>query len=352
MLAKIKTSVSGWLKESLPVDPEIFKEASAEPIPNHMKKWWFALGGSPAILFGVQLLTGILLAFYYIPDPDSAYDSVAKITNEVSFGWFIRSIHKWSAHFMVFAVIVHLMRVFFTGAFRKPRELNWMIGVGLMITTMMFGFTGYSLIYEQISYWAAVVGAEVAASVPFIGEDIARFMKGGESVGANTLTRFYVLHIGVLPTVIFMLLGLHFYLIRTIGVTELEFKVDKNKEKKTFPFFPDHIYTETIVALVITIILVFMALTFPAQMGDRANPFQTPDHIKPEWFFYPMFRLLKLLSELGAILGTTVFVLLLLFWPFVDRLFIKKNPNSNATIWFGIAGVTILVAFTIWEALV
>ncbi|MFQ5629514.1 MAG: cytochrome bc complex cytochrome b subunit, partial [bacterium] len=181
-------AVKDWFAESFPIDLNILKEVSSEPIPNHLKRWWFAIGGTPLYLFVIQAITGIVLTFYYVPDPAEAFNSVARITTEVRFGWFIRSVHKWSAHLMVLTLMLHMMRVFFTAAYRKPRELNWMIGVGILLTTLGFGFTGYSLIYEQLSYWAAVVGTNIAAATPLIGDTLAGFIRGGEEIGANTLT--------------------------------------------------------------------------------------------------------------------------------------------------------------------
>ncbi|MBI1926434.1 cytochrome b N-terminal domain-containing protein [Candidatus Poribacteria bacterium] len=194
-------AIKEWAVESFPFDLNILKEISSEPIPNHLQRWWFAIGGTPLYLFIIQATTGIILTFYYVPDPTEAFNSVAHITTQVRFGWFIRSVHKWSAHLMVFTLMLHMMRVFFTAAYRRPRELNWMIGVGLLLTTLGFGFTGYSLIYEQLSYWASVVGTNVAEATPIVGGILADFMRGGSEVGSNTLTRFFVLHIGVLPTV-------------------------------------------------------------------------------------------------------------------------------------------------------
>jgi len=167
--------ITGWLRSRFPVDPEKLGTSLNEPVPNHLKKWWFCVGGTPAYLFVVQAITGILLTFYYVPEPSQAYDSVAHITNDVPFGWWVRSLHKWSSNFMIVAVILHAMRVYFTGAYRKPREFTWATGAILLILTMVFGFTGYSLVYEQLSYWGATVAANLTETVPIMGEPLARF---------------------------------------------------------------------------------------------------------------------------------------------------------------------------------
>ncbi len=372
-----------WFDESFPIDLNLLKEISSEPIPNHLKRWWYAIGGTPLYLFVIQAITGIVLTFYYVPHPAEAFESVVRITTEIRFGWFIRSVHKWSAHLMVLTLMLHMMRVFFTSAYRRPREFNWMIGVGILVTTLGFGFTGYSLIYEQISYWAAVVGTNVAEATPLIGEMIARFIRGGEEISDNTLTRFFVLHIGVLPTAMVMLLGLHVVQIRLHGVTKMRFEGDNqpavqmslsvsapvtplspesgqpstgNEEERakeeSFPFFPDHFYTEVIVGLTLTFILTILALIYPAHMGDPANPLVTPEHIKPEWFFYATFRWLKLTSLTVGVMGTMVFLGMLLFWPFIDRIFMKKFPGKDISFWIGVVGFFVFLIFTVWEALV
>lgn len=377
-------AVKQWFAESFPIDLNILKEISSEPIPNHLKRWWYAIGGTPLYLFVIQAITGIVLTFYYVPDPSEAFESVGRITTEVRFGWFVRSVHKWSAHLMVLTLMLHMMRVFFTASYRKPRELNWMIGVGLLMTTLGFGFTGYSLIYEQISYWAAVVGTNVAEATPLIGGLIANFVRGGEEVGANTLTRFFVLHIGVLPTVIVILLLLHVVQIRVHGITKLRFKEDQTPEvevalrvsapvspvraqggeeapegseeekvkAESYPFYPDHFYTELMVGLTLTFILTILSLVYPAHLGEPANPLITPEHIKPEWFFFATFRWLKLTSFQVGVVGTMVFLGILLFWPFIDRLFMKKFPGRDISFWLGVFGFFVFLIFTVWEALV
>ncbi|MDZ7359742.1 MAG: cytochrome bc complex cytochrome b subunit [candidate division KSB1 bacterium] len=371
-----------WLKESFPLDLDVLKEMSSEPIPYHLKRWWFAVGGTPLYLFMIQAVTGIMLTFYYVPEPAEAYNSVARITNEVPFGWYLRSIHKWSANLMVAAVILHMLRVFFTAAYRKPREFNWMIGAGLLLTSCVFGFTGYSLIYEQISYWAAVVGTNIAEATPLIGGWLANFARGGPEVGANTLTRFFVFHIGVLPTVMVILLVLHVVQIRLHGVTRLRFDERgepgvglsisvsapvtpmefhegaqgvsrrKQEEHPTFPFYPDHFYTELIIGLVLTFLLTILALVAPATMGEPANPLVTPEHIKPEWYFYATFRWLKLTSFTIGVVGTMIFVLMFIFWPFIDRWLVRRYPTREISFWVGVAGFAVYMIFTLWEAFV
>ena len=190
-----------WLAERVPVSIEGLAAMSNEPVPYHLKRWWFALGGTPAYLFVVQIVTGILLAFYYQPSPATAYESVRYITEDASFGWYLRGLHKWGATLMIAAVVLHQMRVFFTGAYRQPRELNWMIGMTLLMCTLLLGFTGYSLVFEQLSYWGATVGANISDSVPVVGPMMKQMLLGGEVYNDRTLSRFFILHGAVLPVV-------------------------------------------------------------------------------------------------------------------------------------------------------
>jgi quinol-cytochrome oxidoreductase complex cytochrome b subunit len=383
---QVVNNVKKWVVESFPFDLDILKEISSEPIPNHLKRWWFAVGGTPLYLFIIQVTTGIILTFYYVPYPTEAFNSIQTITTQVRFGWFLRSIHKWSAHLMVFTLMLHMMRVFFTSAYRHPREFNWMIGVGILLTTLAFGFTGYSLIYEQLSYWAMVVGTNIAEATPLIGGMLADFMRGGTDIGPNTLTRMFVFHIGVLPTVMTILLMLHVVQIRLHGVTKLRFEEDKEPsievsmrisapvtpmrfhgsethvttheqqeqkvKQETYPFYPDHFYTELILGLTLTFLLTILSLVFPAGMGERANPLITPEHIKPEWYFFAVFRWLKLTSFEVGIIGTMFFLAILLFWPFIDRIFMKRFPGREISFWLGVAGFFVFLIFTIWEAIV
>lgn len=350
MAGRYRTAIH-WIGERIPFDWDHLKPISNEPIPNHLKFWWYCLGGTPLYLFLIQVVTGVALTFYYVPSPDYAYDSVKRITEEVSFGWWVRGIHRWSANLMIVAVIFHMMRVFFTGAYRKPRELNWLVGMGLLMTTFTFGFTGYSLLYEQLSYWGAVVGTNIAQATPLVGGYMASFLRGGEEVSANTLTRFFVLHIGVLPAVIFLLVGLHIFFIRIHGVTELEDEIAARDPRHHFPFFPDHFLTELIIGVFLIFLVSQLAIIFPVSMGERANPVVTPEHIKPEWYFYPVFRWLKLFSFEVGVVGVMALAGIIFFWPFIDRGLQRLWPGRDMSTYIGIVAVVLMITFLLWEGL-
>jgi quinol-cytochrome oxidoreductase complex cytochrome b subunit len=316
-----------------------------------LKRWWFCLGGTPAYLFVVQIVTGILLAFYYSSSPQTAYQSVRYITDDVTYGWYFRSLHKWGATFMVAAVILHQMRVYFTGAYRKPRELNWLVGMCLLLCTLGVGFTGYSLVFEQLSYWGATVGANISDTVPLVGPALKEMLLGGDAYNERTLSRFFILHAAILPGTMILLLAIHITLIRLQGVTEFKFEDDAATEDH-FNFFPDHLYTEVIAGLVLMLLLSALATILPATLGDRADPLTTPEVIKPEWFFYVTFRWLKLFSGTFAVLSMGFIVLAMFLWPWIDNLLRRVTRREDASVYIGIVAVCLIIGMTVYEAAV
>lgn len=345
-------SPSAWFKERLPISGETLRAMTNEPVPNHLRQWWFALGGTPAYLFVVQIITGLLLAFYYEASPATAYASVQHITEDVAFGWYIRSVHKWGAQLMIAAVVLHQMRVYFTGAYRKPRELNWIVGMGLLVLTLLTGFTGYSLVYEQLSFWGATVGANIADAVPIVGPVAKRLLLAGDVYNRSTLARFYVLHAAILPATMVLLIAVHIMIVRLQGVTEFRFRSEPAGSPRHFDFFPDHLYTELIIGLVLMVVLSALATLLPATMGPPADPLTTPEVIKPEWFFYVAFRWLKLFSSTTAVLSMGLIVFVFFAWPFIDAQLRRRTPFGEASVWIGILGVFAIIALTIWEAAV
>lgn len=346
-------SVSQWISERVPVTGDQLRELTNEPVPYHLKRWWWCLGGTPAYLFVIQIITGILLAFYYQPAPTTAYESIRFITEEVNYGWYFRSLHKWAATLMIAAVILHQMRVYFTAAYRRPRELNWVIGMTLLMCTLLIGFTGYSLVFEQLSFWGATVAANISDAVPVIGGHAKQLLLAGESYNPRTLSRFFILHAAVLPTTMVLLIGVHIAFIRLHGVTELEFDDAPAKSApKYFNFFPDHLLTELTIGLVLMILLSTLATVLPAAMGPKANPQLTPEVIKPEWFFYVSFRWLKLFSLTFAVISTGFIVAAMFLWPWIDAALRRLTRNEDISVYIGIVATFLLVGLTVWEAIV
>ncbi len=185
-------------------------------IPRGAKTYF--LGGLTLFFLGVQVVTGVLLTLYYRPSPDGAYQSVLYIMNDVHFGWLIRSVHAWSANLMIASCVLHMLRIFIQAAYKKPRELTWLVGVVLLVLTMGFGFTGYLLPWDQRAYWATTVGTEIAGSVPVVGEYLQRLMRGGDNLSGTTLSRFYGIHTLVLPLTLALFVGIHLLLIHQQGL--------------------------------------------------------------------------------------------------------------------------------------
>jgi quinol-cytochrome oxidoreductase complex cytochrome b subunit len=210
--------VGDWFDERF--DVRIPLEAFLKkPVPKHAIRWYFCLGGITFALFVIQGVTGILLSLYYRPTPEAAYESILFIMNNVRFGWLIRSIHSWSASLMIAFCIAHMLRVFITGAYKKPRELNWVAGVVLLLLTLTFGFTGYLLPWDQRAYWGSTVGSEILGIIPLIGNALLQLLRGGMEITGLTLTRFYGIHMLVLPALVFLFLGVHFIIIRRQGIS-------------------------------------------------------------------------------------------------------------------------------------
>jgi quinol-cytochrome oxidoreductase complex cytochrome b subunit len=310
------------------------------------------LGGTPAYLFVVQIVTGILLAMYYQPSPETAYESIRYITNDATFGWFLRSMHKWAATLMIAAMILHQMRVYFTGAYRRPRELNWVIGMALLMTTLLTGFTGYSLVFEQLSFWGATVAANISDAAPVIGTAAKQMLLAGDEYNARTLSRFYILHAAILPTTIVLLVICHIAQVRMHGVTEFHEPNDEPTGPRHFNFFPDHMLTELIIGLVLMVILCALSTVLPATMGPKADPLTTPEVIKPEWFFYVSFRWLKLFSLSFAVISTGFIVGAMFVWPWIDRFLRWITGVEDISVYIGIVATFLLIGLTVWEAAV
>ena len=215
---KWTTRVGDWFDERFDVRVPL-EGFLKNPVPKHAIKWYFCLGGITFALFVIQGVTGILLSLYYRPTPDQAYESLLFIMNNVRFGWLIRSIHSWAATLMVAFCVAHTLRVYITGSYKNPRELNWVAGVFLLLLTLAFGFTGYLLPWDQKALWGSTVGSEILGIVPLIGGWLLGLLRGGMEITGMTLTRFYGIHMLVLPLLAFIFLGFHFIIIRRQGIS-------------------------------------------------------------------------------------------------------------------------------------
>src|SRR5688572_28707716 len=213
-------------------------------VPIHTQKIWYYLGGMTLFLFLVQVASGILLLLYYRPSADEAYESVQFIVTQVEFGWLIRNIHSWSANLLILAVFAHLFSVFFLVAYRKPRELTWITGVLLLFVMLGFGFSGYLLPWNELAFFATAVGTGIAGAIPVGGDALMRFLRGGDDVTGATLSRFYALHVAILPAVATVLVALHLLLVQRQGMSLpiREARRQKAGERiPQMPFFPDYV---------------------------------------------------------------------------------------------------------------
>lgn len=315
--------------------------------------WAHVFGSLALLLFISQFVTGILLLLYYRPTLKEAHESIQYITGEVSFGWLFRQIHAWGATLMILAVLLHMMRTYFMGSFKRPRELTWVAGVIILIVTMLFGFTGYLLPWNQLSYWATTVGTEVVGAIPFVGPGLKSVLLGGPTVGQETLSRFFVLHVTILPWVLTILIAIHLILMRLHNLATLE---DVGSERPYppetgVPFWPVHLAKEACVAAVCLGVLFTLSVLWPWEIGEPADPLTTPPGIKPEWYFLPTYQLLKYFTgPVGKVLGIVVSAvpfLLLLFWPFIERGPARHPRRRKWAVAVGVAAIVLALFFGI-----
>ena len=350
--------VFGWLDER--VDLSGLQHFIAEKrVPVHTHKVWYYMGGMTLFLVGVQVATGILLLLYYRPSSSEAYESVKFIVAQVPFGWLIRNIHSWSANLLILLAFFHLFSTFFLRAYRKPRELTWLSGVLLLFVMLAFGFSGYLLPWNELSFFATKVGTGISGAVPVIGPFLLRFLRGGDDVTGATLTRFYGLHVAVLPAITTALLGLHLLLIQRQGMSvplSVEKRHKAGEPVREMPFFPNYVLRDVMWWYVAVGVLAALALFMPWELGKKADAFApVPAGIRPEWYFLAMFQVLKLLpshivgieGERLGILAFGLVAVLLLLAPFLDRGAAEGRPSRWMTV-AGVIGLLFLVVFTIY----
>jgi cytochrome b6 len=326
-------------------------------VPVHKYTLFYYLGGICLYLILLQVVTGILLLIYYSPTEDQAYESVKFIMTQVNFGWLVRSIHAWSANLLILALFIHMFSTLLLRAYRPPREITWMSGMILLLTCMGLGFTGYLLPWNELAYFATKVGTEIVAAVPFIGETIKVFLRGGANVTGITLTRFFALHIWILPLAISAIAGLHLLLVQKHGMSRP--LIAKSDSNKTMPFLPHFLLRDFRVWLIFLAILLALSFYFPAHLGEPADSLKpTPIGIKPEWYFLFMFQILKLFpahilgieGEHIGIIGLGIIGLLVFLIPFFDKKSARNEPSPVFSV-IGWVMVAAFIALTVWGLL-
>lgn len=317
-----------------------------EPMPPGVG-WWQTLGNLLLTLLLFQFTTGVLMAMYYSPSPASAYDSVRHLTYEVAAGSLIRGLHVWGSACIVVAMVLHTLRVFFWGSYKKPRELTWVCGVLIFQVMLAFSFTGYLLPWDQKAFWATVVGTRIAATVPFVGNELMVLIRGGEDVGSLTLTRFYALHVMVLPAALMALLGLHLYLVRRHHIAGPVIPQKGTPQ----PFFPTQLFKDAVVVLAGLGVLFALAVGFPPALEAMADPTGTDFTPRPEWYFLGLYELLKIMPPGWEAVATLVVPGLvtigMVFLPWIDR---SRSRHPAKRGWVMVAGAFVILMIGLMTA--
>ncbi len=353
-----------WVELRLGISQVIEKEMTGYLLPRTINSW-YSLGSVLLFAFALQVVSGILLLIYYVPDADKAFKSVSVIMNEIPFGWLIRLSHAVGSNLMVAALFLHMFSVLFLGSYKKPRELQWVSGFTLLNLVMGISLTGYLLPWSQLSFWATTVATNSVGAVPVIGEFLVEFIRGGKLVGPPTLGRFFAIHVALLPLVIAGLIAAHLFFLKRTGIStpptsdtatapQLGNSYRYEKHEGGIPFFPNFfLHDMSSVAIYVACLLgvVYFSpyLFFTPDSFVPANPFQTPAHIKPEWYFLANYQILKIFPS--EIIGLTVqggAMTIIALLPFVDRgdkRYPLKRPLFMAC---AIGGIALFLALSIW----
>ena len=270
----------------------------------------FGLGGMALVLFLMLMGTGLLMIFVYEPSPERAYRSVLYMQEQILFGRLIRGIHYWSANLLIAVAVLHMLRVFLTGAYHAPRQSNWLIGLGLLFLILVSGFTGYLLPWDQISYWAVTICTEMLAYVPGVGEALQQVILGGEAIGPATVINFYATHTTVVPMMLVILMIWHFWKIRIVEgvVVPRNTGDDADAEMEYVRFKPDLLVREVALALILIAFVLVVAIFFQAPLGEPANPGLSPNPAKAPWYFLGFQELLLHFHPLFAVFVIPVLV--------------------------------------------
>ena len=305
-----------WLEDRTGIGSAV-KTFLYEDIPES-SGWHQVLGSVVLFLFLIQIFTGTLLAFNYAPTPGEAYNSLKFIVGAAAFGRIVRGLHHWGASMMIVMAVLHMAQVFLYGAYKKPREATWMVGVVLLIATMAFGLTGYLLPWDNRAYWGTVVTTQIAGQAPVLGAYIQRLMGAADGVGVVTFARFYAVHVLVLPPLALLLVLFHVYLVRRHGVAPA---ADDTQPKKKF--FPEQVFKDTVAVFIAFAILFGMAIWARIPLEGIADPTDTNFIPRPEWYFLFLFQSLKFfkgsLEPIGSVILPNLAILVLFLVPFLDR---------------------------------
>ena len=306
---------------------------------------WHQVFGSVALFsFMVQMLTGILLAVNYAPTPGEAWHSVRYIMTELTGGAMIRGLHHWGASVMIVVVVLHMVQVFLWGAYKKPREATWLIGVVLLLLTLAYGLTGYLLPWDNRAYWGTIVATQIGASLPGAGPWVQRLLGSESGIGAVTFARFYAIHVLLLPPATLALIGLHVYLVRRHGVAPAAGDTAPRKR-----FFPGQVMKDTVAIFITFAVLFALAVMVRVPLERMADPTDTSYIPRPDWYFLFLFQLLKFfegsLELIGSVVLPNLAIVALLLTPFIDRGAVKRVTQRKTAM-----AVVAMAAF-VWTGL-
>ena len=325
----IASKIFDWVDERAGLR-ELQAKMLNEPVQGG-SRYAYVFGSILVYIFVMQIVTGILLMFYYAPTADHAYESTQYIIHEVEYGWFILSYHFWASSVMIVMVVMHMSQVFLWGAYKKPREMVWLAGIVLFLLVFAMGFTGYLLPWDQRSYWATTVGIEIADKVPLFGDFVGQFLRGGPTTGAHTINRFFVIHVMILPLTIAGMIGLHIYFFRKAGPAGPYKGTHEELSAGSEYFFPRQVYKDSIAIGIVFLIICGLAFYEPVELLGEATPEPGDYNPVPEWYFLFLFQMLRyetFSGQWGQILGSIVlpgaFFIFLIALPFVFN-----NPERN-----------------------
>ncbi|HVN63621.1 MAG TPA: cytochrome b N-terminal domain-containing protein [Candidatus Binataceae bacterium] len=311
------------------------------PTSRPLVEWIYTLGSVLLFFFVLQAVTGMMLAMNYAASPDHAYDATRYISTRAPLGWFIRGLHFWGASAMVVAIGAHMLTTFLSGSYKYPRESTWVTGVLLFLIVMLFGFTGYLLPWNQKAYWATVVGTNIAGATPLIGEYIVRFFRGGTEVGPQTLSRFYAMHVLMLPAALIVFVSAHLFMVVRQGISappahhpeydNLDIETQRRLADEEYhrrkaageSFYPFYLAKDVIAVAIAFLIVLFLAWRYPPEIGEIADPASVNFNPRPDWYFLFLFQALKYfpgsLESVAAILIPGLALIILISVPFFDR---------------------------------
>ncbi len=354
MFNRFQKQSADWLEERLHLST-FKKMMDKKMVPQHAHSIWYYLGGMALFFFLLQVLTGLLLMVYYQPGIDTSYESVKYIMEKVAFGKLIRSIHSWSANLMIGVVFIHMFSTYFLKAYRRPRELTWLTGMGLFALSLGLGFSGYLLAWDELAFFATKVGLQIMEQTPVVGPIMAELLRGGSDIGQATINRFFELHVIILPLSVAGLLGAHLLFVQLHGMSTPESYQNKpERHRKAIPFFSDFLYHDLLTWCVLLAFVVGLAAVMPWELGPKADPWgAAPVGIKPEWYFMFMFQILKMLPAHvgpieGEVFGIMMFGLGGLLWALVPFWEPINKVTKKLAIWYGVFVVLVILIATMF----